>query len=103
MLISFDAMKETVEVYFKMIKAFELNCIYKNVIMFCEPNMGKRNLYEDLSGAMVMPEELITRMRLINYMDGENTLLSFSEKYNLNILDLKKEIDLLMNKGVLER
>ena len=103
MLISFEAMKETVEVYFKMIQAFELNHKYKNTIKFCEPNMGKRNLYEDLSGAIVMPEQLTTRMRLINYMDGENSLHSFCEKYNLNILDLKKEIDLLMNKGVLER
>lgn len=102
-LISFEALKETVEMYFKMIEVFELDQIYINTIQFCEPNMGKRNLYEDLSGALVMPDQIARRMRLINYMDGQHSLLDFCEKYGLHILDLKDEIQLLLNKGVLKR
>lgn len=102
-LISFEAMQETIEMYFSMMQAFELNHAYRNTIQFCEPNMGKRNLYEDLSGALVMPEQLATRMRIINYMDGTRSLLQFCERYNLNILELKNELELLLSKGVLER
>lgn len=100
-LISFEAIKESVEMYFQMIEAFELNHNYVNSVMFCEPNMGKRNLYEDLSGALVMPDKLATRMRLLNYMDGKNSLIGFCNKYNVNILDLRSEIELLLSKKVL--
>lgn len=99
--ISFEAMSQTVETYFSIIKGLELNRCYKNTIQFCEPNMGKRGLYEDLSGALTMPEQLSTRMRLINYTDGETSLLAFCERYSLNILDLENEIKLLIQKGVL--
>ncbi len=102
-LISFDAIKETVEMYFEMIQAFEMDHHYVNTIQFCEPNMGKRNLYEDLSGALVMPEQIALRMRLINYMDGKSSLFGFCVKYNLNIRDVKKEIELLLSKGVLSK
>ncbi|MDF2452225.1 MAG: hypothetical protein K0S26_1729 [Bacteroidota bacterium] len=101
-LISFEAMAETVQMYFSIVKAMEVNGYYKNTIQFCEPNMGKRGLYEDLSGALTMPQQLSTRMRLINYMDGKTSLLEFCERYQLNIADLRNEIDLLIQKGVLE-
>lgn len=100
-LISFEALKETIEMYYKMIEAFELNHNYVNSVMFCEPNMGKRNLYGDLSGALVMPNQLANRMRLLNYMDGRNTLIEFCNRYNLSILDMKDEIELLLSKKVL--
>lgn len=100
-LISFDALMSTIQMYFSFVQALELNHCYKNTIQFCEPNMGKRELYEDLSGALIMPDKLSTRMRLINFMDGENSLLDFCEKYHLNILELKNEIQLLIQKGVL--
>ncbi len=102
-LISFDALVDTIEMYLKMIQAFELNHNYKNTIQFCEPNMGKRNLYEDLSGALVMPNQLSTRMRLINYLDGKNSLLDFCEKYNLSILEIRDEIELLLLKEVIKK
>lgn len=94
-LISFDAMSETIDLYFKIVKAFELNGNYENTVRFGEPNLGKRGLYEDLSGALSMPEKLSTRMRLINFMDGTKDLLSFCEKYKLFILDLGEEIEKL--------
>ncbi|MEO6903352.1 MAG: DUF4910 domain-containing protein [Bacteroidia bacterium] len=100
-LISFDALNETINMYYSFIKALEINDYYKNTIQFCEPNMGKRELYEDLSGAITMPEKLSTRMRLINYMDGEHNLLDFCEKYNLSIIDLEEEINLLIKKGII--
>jgi aminopeptidase-like protein len=100
-LISFDAMSQTVEMYFSIVRALELNKCYQNTIRFCEPNMGKRGLYEDLSGALTMPQQLSTRMRLINYMDGKTSLLAFCERYDLNLLDLQHEIELLIQKGVL--
>ncbi len=100
-LVSFDAMNETIDLYFSIARALELNRYYENTIRFCEPNMGKRGLYEDLSGALTMPQQLSTRMRLINYMDGKTSLLEFCERYNLNILDLDSEIELLIQKGVL--
>jgi aminopeptidase-like protein len=100
-LISFEALKETINMYYSFTQALEINGYYKNKIEFCEPNMGKRELYEDLSGAITMPAELSIRMRLINYMDGKHSLLDFCEKYDISIIDLKEEINLLIKKGIL--
>lgn len=101
--ISFEALSDTISMYYTFVEALEINGYYKNTIQFCEPNMNKRELYEDLNGALTMPTQLSTRMRLINYMDGKNSLLDFCEKYRLFIIDLKDEIDLLTRKGVIIR
>jgi len=100
-LISFDALNETIECYYKMYAALELNRKYKNTVMFCEPKMDKYNLYSDNSGKQKMEDDIILRMRLLNQMDGETSLLDFCDKFGYDLIKLKSEIEVLINAGLL--
>lgn len=99
--ISFKALMETVNTYYNIVRSLELNGFYKNKVMFCEPNLGKRGLYADTSGKQQMPDVLVRRNRVLNFMDGSMDLLSLADRYNYSILDLEKEIKLLLKKELL--
>lgn len=96
-IMDFDALCKTVELYFNIAKGIELDDYYKNTVMFCEPNLGKRSLYQDLAGASMMPELLSRRMRLLNFLDGGKSIIDFCEKYNYSIVELENEIEILRN------
>ncbi len=57
--------------------------------MLCEPQMGKRGLYNTLS---IKRKFDITRsyMDFLQYADGKNSLEKISEKINLNLKVTKK-------------
>jgi aminopeptidase-like protein len=86
--VSFEAMAESVEVYFKMMIALEHNVIYKSLFPYGEPQLGKRGLYETL-GRNTIPELASAVFWLLNYADGEHDLLSIAEKsgYSIELLE----------------
>ena len=78
--ISFNSMKETIYLYFKIVEALELNEVYVNSNPFCEPNLGKRDLYPNMIKSDDSKEELHNLLHLISFCDGESDLLSIAEK-----------------------
>lgn len=99
--ISFDAIKQTISVYLKFVEAFELNNTYTNVIPYCEPQLGKRGLYPSSVGPTDQRTALHRMMHLITWCDGENDLLSISEKRQESILDYKILLEKLIKENVL--
>ena len=43
--IDFSAMSESVDAYFDIVKLLELNCIWKNTVMYGEPQLGRRGFF----------------------------------------------------------
>ena len=70
---------------------------------YCEPQLGKRNLYPTLSrkGTKVMAdsEELLD---VFSYSDGKNDLISISEITGISIVKVAKIVELLKNNELLE-
>ena len=64
--------------YLKCIDIFEKNRFYPKVNVFCEPQLGKRGLYPNIStkesGKIVQ-----NMMNFISYCDGSNSILEISE------------------------
>jgi aminopeptidase-like protein len=82
--ISFEAMAESVEVYFKIMMVLENNMKYKNLFPYGEPQLGKRGLYETI-GRNTIPELSSAVFWLLNYADGEHDLLTIAEKSGFSI------------------
>lgn len=101
-LISFSALAETVEVYYSIVQEIENARYYTNKIMMGEPNLGRRGVYSNLAGKQQMPEDLLKRMRLINFMDGHRCLAEFCGHYDYSLSEIETEVDLLVQKGILE-
>jgi aminopeptidase-like protein len=101
-LMDFGKMNQLIKVMNDIITAFEINQRYKNQIMYGEPFMGKRQLYEDLGNRKSHSENLKMRMRLLNYMDGRNDLIDICDHYNYDVNDASKQVSLLLENGLIK-
>lgn len=86
--ISFAALEETVDMYFRMVEALELNETFMSTNPFCEPQLGKRNLYDSKNKSS--QKEILDSLFVIAHSDGSADLLDIAEKRNMSILDFKK-------------
>jgi aminopeptidase-like protein len=100
--ISFDAMIETVKYIVEVVRALEINGKYKGTIQYCEPQLGRRNLYANIGGIKNRSNEISNRLHLLNYADGEHTLLEIAELSNQCMLNFEEEIGILKSHQLLE-
>jgi aminopeptidase-like protein len=84
--ISFDALEETINTYFDIVRVIELNEKYKNAIAFCEPQLGKRGLYPSGINPLYDRQELHRRLHFLSFADGEKDLLEIAEWRNESAL-----------------
>jgi aminopeptidase-like protein len=77
------ALYETLQMYLKCHDALDKNHVYK-VEQLCEPQMGKRGLYPQLS-TKDSADQVRLMMNLLAYCDGEHDLLWIAEKLNCSI------------------
>jgi aminopeptidase-like protein len=83
--ISFEAMQESTDLYYKVCLALEKNVTYKNRVMFCEPQLGKYGLYSLLGASQTRHRFTEAILWLLNLSDGNNDLLAIAEKSRLDI------------------
>ena len=99
--ISFKSLQETIEVYYSIIEAIELNAFYKGEILYCEPQLGRRNLYPHSCNPEDQVDQLHRILHLLSYADGELDLLNIAEKRNENILLYKDVVETLLSKKLI--
>ena len=99
-LVTEKGLNESLKVFVNIIDAFELGCIPSNKY-FCEPNLGKRNLYPLISkkGSYT---NLKTRMNLLAYADGQNNIFSITKKINVPLEKVLIEYKILLKKKLLK-
>ena len=100
--ISFEAMNETIETYFSLVRAFELNDTYLNKIPFCEPQLSKRGLYTALGGQKQRTMALSKRLHLLSFADGKTSLLEIAERMNCNLLEFEETVYELKQAGLID-
>ena len=85
-----------------IIDAFELG-LYPQTQVFCQPNLGKRNLYPLISKKEnYKDEEIKIRKNLIAYANGKNNIFNISNLINVSLSKICKEYSLLKSKKVLK-
>lgn len=99
--ISFAALEETVEMYFKIVKALELNTAFKSLNPFCEPQLGKRNLYLDKGGKVTRTPALTRRLHLLAYSDSYTPLNEIAERLNVSLLEFEDTVAELVQAGLI--
>ena len=78
----------------------ENNRRYRNLSPYCEPQLGRRNLYGSTSGE-VTGEEINARLWVLNLSDGLHSLLDIAERSGLSFSTISKATDLLCQSGLL--
>jgi aminopeptidase-like protein len=83
-----------------ILDVLESNRRYQNLNPFCEPQLGKRNLYRS-SGGEAIGTEINARLWVLNLSDGEHSLLDIAERSGLPFSTICDAAKLLHESGLL--
>ena len=84
-----------------IIDSFESN-FYPKVTMKCEPQLGKRGLYPNLSNNK-LPNDVKLRTNFLTFCDGSKNIFEISRILKTNLKFILEESKLLSNYGILEK
>ena len=95
------------EIYKKIISKLEKN-IYPIATNICEPNLGKRGLYETTGGKNNIYNKTNKKFNsrrildILSYSDGKNSIFDIAQKCKLNFKEVKKILLFLNKKSLLK-
>jgi aminopeptidase-like protein len=91
---------ESLRVCTAVVDVLENNRRYRNLRPYCEPQLGKRNLYLSTGGEAI-GVEINARLWVLSFSDGENTLLDIAERSGLPFATINNAAELLCQGGLL--
>ena len=83
-----------------ILDVLENNRRYRNLNPFCEPQLGRRNLYHSVGGRSI-GSEISAQLWVLNLSDGEHSLLDIAERSSLPFSAISDAADLLSQSGLL--
>lgn len=84
-----------------ILDVLEDNRQYRNLSPFCEPQLGRRNLYRPVGGN-APGQEISARLWVLNLSDGEHSLLDIAERSGLPFSTISDAAELLSQNGLLD-
>jgi aminopeptidase-like protein len=84
-----------------VLEVLENNRTYLNQYPKCEPQLGKRGLYGSVGGQTERKTNELAMLWILNFSDGNFSLLDIAEKSGINFATLKQMADRLLEHGLL--
>jgi aminopeptidase-like protein len=84
-----------------IVDVLENNLRYQNQNPYCEPQLGKRNLYRPTGGGSI-GEDINARLWVLNFSDGEHSLLDIAEHSGIAFSAICNAAGLLSENGLLK-
>jgi aminopeptidase-like protein len=91
---------ESLRMCVAIVDVLEQNRRYRNLNPFCEPQLGRRNLYGSTGGNPI-GAEINARLWVLNLSDGDRSLLEIAERSGISFAAIGEAADLLCQKGLL--
>lgn len=82
-LIQAKYLAESLDVYQQIITILENDGYFQNLNPKCEPQLGKRGLYEAIGGESDQKEMQMAMLWVLNFSDGKHSLLDIAERCKL--------------------
>ena len=95
-----ERLGESLRVCASVVDVLENNRRYRNLSPYCEPQLGKRSLYRSTGGEAI-EVEINARLWVLNFSDGEHSLLDIAERSGLPFSVISDAADLLHEGGLL--
>jgi len=94
--VKLNSLEESWIAYLNIFEILENNKVYLNTNSKCEPQLGKRGLYGSLGGLQDKKIQEMALLWVLNFSDGDHTLLDIATRSKLKFkLILKASISLL--------
>lgn len=97
-----DCLAESLQHYLQVIGILERNRTYRNCNPFCEPQLGKRGLYSALGGHKDTKAREMAMLWVLNFADGDHSLLDIAERSDLPFDTVADVADALIAAELLE-
>jgi aminopeptidase-like protein len=94
--------QESFEIYLSIIKGLEANGVYINQNPKCEPQLGKRGLYNAIGGDADSKKMQMAMLWVLNFSDGNHSILDISEKSDIDLILIRQVADILESHGLLK-
>ena len=91
---------ESLRICAAIFDVLENNRRYRNLNPYCEPQLGKRNLYRSTGGEAI-GVEINARLLVLNLSDGKHSLLDIAERSGLPFSTISQAAELLRGSGLL--
>jgi aminopeptidase-like protein len=85
-----------------ILDVLENNRIYMNQNPKCEPQLGKRGLYRKMGGEAQASENQLAMLWVLNFSDGDHSLLDIAEKSGLSFSTLRQAAHALLQHDLLK-
>jgi aminopeptidase-like protein len=99
-LVTPSGLAGSLMVYKRILECLETNFCPKTTVL-CEPQLGRRGLYPNMSTKDSAGEDVRTMLNLVAYCDGSNSLLEIAEKIGRPMWDLLPILQRLSAVGLL--
>ena len=101
--ISFTSLRGILDAYLNIVMALENNIVYKNTVLYGEPQLGRRGLYPALGSRKTMDEKVSAMLWVLNLADGTRDLLAIAEESGLPMKRLVGAAEDLYRAGLLQK
>jgi aminopeptidase-like protein len=95
-----EKLAESLQICASILDVLEKNRKYRNLNPYCEPQLGKRNLYRSTGGESI-GLEINARLWVLNLSDGEHSLLDIAMRSGLPFAAIHDAANLLFQSGLL--
>ena len=95
-----NALARSLRVCTAVVDLLEGNKKYRNLQPYCEPQLGRRNLYRSTGGDSIALE-INARLWVLNFSDGEHSLLDIVERSGLPFSAIRDAADVLVENQLL--
>ncbi|HZQ18233.1 MAG TPA: DUF4910 domain-containing protein [Terriglobales bacterium] len=95
-----EQLAESLRLCIGIVEALENNRRYRNLQPYCEPQLGKRNLYR-ATGGETIGTEINARLWVLNLSDGEHSLLDIADRSGLPFATISEAAEVLRSSGLL--
>lgn len=101
-IMDFQGMEALIEHYVDIIRAIEANDIYESTNPQCEPFLQNKGLYDSTGGPKSVPVNTSAVLWVMNQSDGENDIISISDKSGIPVDVLNNASSRLMDVGLIK-
>jgi len=97
-----ECLEESLRCYLSVLQVLEHNYTYLNLNPKCEPQLGKRGLYQAIGGDSETANKQLAMLWVLNLSDGRHSLLDIAERARVPFKLIMTIAKMLKQKGLLE-
>ena len=100
--VNSENLSTSLALYLDVLNTLEENKKYMNQNPMCEPQLGRRGLYQHIGGHADSKKFQLALLWTLNLSDGGNSLLDISQRSGLGFSLISEAADILIEKDLLK-